>query len=376
MHTELKEVSDEKGRKAFIHFPFDLFKDNPYWIPPLNFDELNTLDKKKNPAFEYCEARFWLAYQNEKIVGRVAAIINQKHIKKWEQPYIRFGWLDFIDDTDVSSALIGVVENWAKERGLSAVHGPLGFCDMDREGMLVEGFNEMSTMITNYNFPYYPQHLEKFGYVKDTDWVEYEISMPEVVDERIHKAAEIVQKRGNLHLLKVKNKKQLLAYAKELFQVYDEAYRQLYGFVPLTEKQVEVYIDQYFGFISPEFVPIVLDQNNKMVGFGITMPSLARALQKARGELFPFGFLHILKAMQKNDRADLYLIGVKDEYQGAGVNAVIMDSVIQVFKQKGIVHVESNPELEDNLMVRTQWKYFETRQHKRRRVFIKTLRPQ
>jgi ribosomal protein S18 acetylase RimI-like enzyme len=376
MHTELKEVLDDKGLKAFIHFPFDLFKENPYWIPPLNFDEFNTLNKQKNPAFDYCEARLWLAYQNNKIVGRVAAIINHKHIKKWEQPYIRFGWLDFIDDEDVSGALIGAVEGWAKERGLTAVHGPLGFCDMDREGMLVEGFNEMSTMITNYNFPYYPQHLDKLGYIKDTDWVEYEISMPTVVDERIHKAAEIVQKRGNLHLLKVKSKKELLSYAKEIFQVYDEAYKRLYGFVPLTEKQVDGYIDQYFGFISPEFVPIVLDQNNKVVGFGITMPSLARALQKANGELFPFGFLHILKAMQKNDRADLYLIGVKDEYQGAGVNAMIMDSVIQVFQQKGIVRVESNPELEDNLMVRTQWKYFETRQHKRRRVFIKSLIPQ
>jgi ribosomal protein S18 acetylase RimI-like enzyme len=376
MHTELKEVLDDKGLKAFIHFPFDLFKENPYWIPPLNFDEFNTLNKQKNPAFDYCEARLWLAYQNNKIVGRVAAIINHKHIKKWEQPYIRFGWLDFIDDEDVSGALIGAVEGWAKERGLTAVHGPLGFCDMDREGMLVEGFNEMSTMITNYNFPYYPQHLDKLGYIKDTDWVEYEISMPTVVDERIHKAAEIVQKRGNLHLLKVKSKKELLSYAKEIFQVYDEAYKRLYGFVPLTEKQVDGYIDQYFGFISPEFVPIVLDQTNKVVGFGITMPSLARALQKANGELFPFGFLHILKAMQKNDRADLYLIGVKDEYQGAGVNAMIMDSVIQVFQQKGIVRVESNPELEDNLMVRTQWKYFETRQHKRRRVFIKSLIPQ
>ncbi len=376
MHTEIKEVLDEKGLKAFIHFPFILFKDNPYWIPPLNFDEFNTLNKKKNPAFEYCEARLWLAYQNNKIVGRVAAIINHMHIKKWEQPYIRFGWLDFIDDADVSGALIGAVEGWAKEKGLTAVHGPLGFCDMDREGMLVEGFDEMSTMITNYNFPYYPQHLEKMGYIKDTDWVEYEIRMPEVVDERIHKAAEIVQKRGHLHLLKVKNKKELLSYAKEIFQVYDEAYKRLYGFVPLTEKQVDGYIDQYFGFISPEFVPVVLDQDNKVVGFGITMPSLARALQKAKGELFPFGFLHILRAMQKNDRADLYLIGVKDEYQGAGVNAVIMDSVIQVFKDKGIVRVESNPELEDNLMVRTQWKYFETRQHKRRRVFIKSLNPQ
>jgi len=376
MHTEIKEVLDEKGLKAFIHFPFILFEDNPYWIPPLNFDEFNTLNKKKNPAFEYCEARLWLAYQNNKIVGRVAAIINHMHIKKWEQPYIRFGWLDFIDDADVSGALIGAVEGWAKEKGLTAVHGPLGFCDMDREGMLVEGFDEMSTMITNYNFPYYPQHLKKMGYIKDTDWVEYEIRMPEVVDERIHKAAEIVQKRGHLHLLKVKNKKELLSYAKEIFQVYDEAYKRLYGFVPLTEKQVDGYIDQYFGFISPEFVPVVLDQDNKVVGFGITMPSLARALQKAKGELFPFGFLHILRAMQKNDRADLYLIGVKDEYQGAGVNAVIMDSVIQVFKDKGIVRVESNPELEDNLMVRTQWKYFETRQHKRRRVFIKSLNPQ
>jgi GNAT superfamily N-acetyltransferase len=371
METEIKEVTNLKELKAFIHFPHDLYRGNPYWVPSLTFDELNTLCRDKNPAFEYCETRYWLAYREGRIVGRVAAILNRRHIEKWKQPYLRFGWIDFIDDPLVSAALMGAVEAWAKENSLTAVHGPLGFTDMDREGMLVEGFDELATLITIYNYPYYPNHLERLGYIKDTDWMEYEISVPPQSNETIARIADIALRRNKLKLLEAKNKKELLPYTKELFQLLQEAYQQLYGFVPLTEKQVDTYIAQYFGFITPDFVPIVLDQSGQMVAFGIVMPSLSRALQKARGELFPLGFIHLMRALKKNDRADLYLVAVKPEYQGKGVNAILMNKIHSTFIKLGVTKAESNPELETNANVQGQWKYYEKRQHKRRRIFIK-----
>jgi len=373
MDVVIKEVTNSKELKAFIHFPHKLYRGNPNWVPNLTFDELNTLRRDKNPAFEHCEAKYWLAYRQGRIVGRVAAILNRKHIEKWGQRYMRFGWIDFIDDPAVSEALIKTVEAWAKETGMTAVHGPLGFTDLDREGMLVEGFDELATLATVYNYPYYPVHMEKLGYTKDTDWMEYEMTVPPEPNETIARIADIALRRNKLHLLDVRSKKEMLPYARELFQILDDEYAHLYGFVPLTEKQVTAYIDQYFGFVIPDFVPVIMDQNNRMVAFGIIMPSLSLALQKAKGELFPFGFIHLLKALKKNDRADLYLVAVRSEYQGKGVNAILMNKMNQVFLKLGITKVESNPELETNANVQGQWKYYEKRQHKRRRVFIKQL---
>ena len=373
MDLQIKEVTTLNELKDFIKFPIRLYHDNPCYVPPLISDELNTLRRDKNPAFETCQARYWLATRDGSIVGRVAAILNQPHIEKWGQRYMRFGWLDFIDDPQVSTALLQAVETWARETGMAAVHGPLGFTDMDREGMLVEGFDELATMITLYNHPYYPAHLEKLGYAKDIDWVEYEISMPAEPDERIARMAAIVMKRNKFHLLEVRNKKELLKHAKELFQLLENEYKLLYGTVPLTPKQVDAYISQYFGFIQPEFVPMVYNKKNEMVAFGIALPSLARALQKSHGYLFPFGFIHLLKALRKNERADLYLVAVKSEYRGSGANAILMNSMYEVFRKLGVRKIETNPELETNLLVQGQWKYFETRQHKRRRVFIKAL---
>jgi GNAT superfamily N-acetyltransferase len=373
MDVQIKEVTSLRELKAFIRFPIRLYRDNPYYVPALVSDELNTLRRDKNPAFETCQARYWLAVRDGSIVGRVGAILNHPHIQKWGQRYLRFGWLDFIDDPQVSGALLQTVEAWAKEAGLAAVHGPLGFTDMDREGMLVEGFGELATMITLYNHPYYPAHLEKLGYAKDIDWVEYEISMPVEPDEKIARMAAIVMKRNKFHLLEVRNKKELLLHAKELFQLLENEYKILYGTVPLTPRQVDAYIDQYFGLIQPEFVPMVFNEKNEMVAFGIALPSLSRALQKARGELFPFGFIYLLNALRKNERADLYLVAVKSEYRGSGANAILMNSMYEVFRKLGVRKVETNPELETNQLVQGQWKYFETRQHKRRRVFIKNL---
>lgn len=373
MTVQIKEVTTLKGLRKFVLFPFQLYKNNPYWVPLLSLDELNTLRKDKNPAFEHCEARYWLAYKDGKMVGRIAGILNRKHIEKWNEPRLRFGWIDFVDDPDVSAALMGVVEAWARENGLSAVHGPLGFTDMDREGMLIEGFSELSTLATNYNHAYYPVHMERMGYCKDIDWMEYEMVVPAEPNETIARIADIALRRNKLKLLDIPNKKELLPLARELFELLNDEYKHLYGTVPLTEKQIETYVKQYFGFISPEFVPIVVDQNNRMVAFGIVMPSLSKALQKAHGELLPLGFYHILRALKKNDRADLYLVAVRSEYQGKGVNAILMNQMQQVFNRLKITKVETNPELETNTNVQGQWKYYERRQHKRRRIYIKSL---
>jgi len=366
-------VAGRRDLKAFIRFPHKLYRGNPYWVPNLDFDEWNTLRPEKNPAFDHCQAKYWLAFRQGRIVGRIAAILNRKHIDKWQQRYLRFGWVDFIDDPAVSAALFSVVEAWALECGMEAVHGPLGFSDMDREGMLVEGFDEMATLITNYHFPYYSAHLEALGYGKDIDWLEYDLTVPPAPDETIARIAAIALRRNDLHLLQARRTKDLLPYAHELFRLLDEEYKDLYGVVPLTAKQVDQYISQYLGFIRPEFVPVVLDASNRMVAFGITMPSLARALQKTKGRLLPFGFIHLLRALRKNDRAELYLVAVRSEYRGKGVNAILMDRMNRLFIRRGIRHVESNPELETNQNVRGQWKHYAARQHKRRRVFIKRL---
>lgn len=373
MSIEIKEVKNRRDLRKFILFPKSLYHKSPYWIPPLEADEWNTLDSKKNAAFEYSEARFWLAYKDGKTAGRIAAILSEGHRGHWNQSYMRFGWIDFIDDTDVASALMGAVENWARQKGCTAVHGPMGFSDMDHAGMLVEGFDEMPTMINIYNYDYYPKQLERLGYVKDTDWVEYELVVPKELDPKIVKVSEILLKRNNLHMLNARSKKDILPYAHRIFDLLNEAYSNLYGFVPLNDKQIEDYTKQYFGFIKPEFVPVVLNDNDEVVAFGITMPSLSRALQKAGGKLFPFGFIHMLKALRKNNRADLYLVAVKPQLQGLGINSLLINQVFNAFRIAGIEKAESNPELENNSQVQAQWKHFEHRQHKRRRVYIKHL---
>lgn len=369
----IKEARSLRDLKRFVDFPFSLYKNNPYWVPTLRMDDLNTFRSDRNPAFEFCRARYWLAYRGNEIVGRVAAIINQRHIDKWGQRFLRFGWIDFVDDLEVAKALLAEVENWAREEGLEAIHGPLGFTDLDREGMLVEGFDELGTLATFYNYPYYPEYMERLGYKKDTDWVEFNVQIPEKPDERVTRLADTLMRRYGLRLLEVKRKKDLLKYAPAIFDVLDEAYSHLYGTTPLTKKQVNAYIKQYFGFVSPDFVPTVVDAEGKLVAFGIAMPSLSYALQRSKGRLFPFGFIHLLRALKKNDMGDLYLIGIRKEYQGRGVYALMIQSILRVFNEFGIRSVETAANLEDNLRVQAIWKNFEHRQHKRRRIYIKHL---
>lgn len=373
MSIYIKEVSTKSDLMKFIKFPFKHYSGNKYWIPPLIMDEKRNLCKDKNPAFDFCEAKYWLAYKYNQLVGRVAGIINNRYNEKVGESFSRFGYLEFTDDEDVSFALINTVEAWAKEKGASKIHGPLGFTDMDPEGMLVEGFEELPTIATIYNYSYYPKHIEKYGYKKDIDWLEYELVPPKEIPEKVERIAKAVFERYHLKMFEVKKAKDLLPYAHEIFYVLNDAYKNIYGFVPLTEKQIDLYVKQYFGFIKPGYVPVILNEKNEVIAFGITMPSLSAAFQKAKGRLFPFGFIHILTALKKNSRVDLYLTGVRPDYQDKGVNAIMMYEMNKIYAKNNIEKVESNPELETNTKVQAQWRHYEGRQHKRRRCYIKEL---
>ncbi|OGS45091.1 MAG: hypothetical protein A2539_05840 [Elusimicrobia bacterium RIFOXYD2_FULL_34_15] len=370
---EIREVKSKSDLKQFVNFPYELYRGNSYWIPPLQFDELNTLSWDKNPAFEFCEARYWMAFKDNKIAGRIAGIINKKYIEIWKNKYLRFGWFDFINDEEVSKVLLEKVENWAKEKGLAGVHGPLGFTDLDREGMLIEGFNELGTMATNYNYPYYPIHIEKFGYKKDADWVEYEVKVPSQIPEKAERISQIMLKKMKLRLLDAKKSKDILKYAKGIFELLNEAYENLYGVVPLSERQIDSYTKQYFGFVSPDYLKVIIDENDKVAAFLVAMPSLSRALQKSNGKLLPFGFIHLLKALKSPKYIDLCLIAVRPSLQGKGVNALLMTEITKSSIKNSIISAETNPELESNTKVQSHWKHYDARQHKRRRCFLKTL---
>ncbi len=372
---EIKQVNTTRDLKTFLRVPHSIPREGNNWVPALDFDEMNTLHWDRNPAFEHCQARYFLAYRGKEVVGRVAAIYNRLHAETWSQNYLRFGWIEFLDDPTISAALMGAVEDWAQELGCDAVHGPLGFTDLDREGLLVEGFDELATLATRHDPPYYMRHLEELGYEKDVDWLEHLVTLPDQLDDKVLRVAEIARKRYQLHVLDARNKKELLPYAPELFEVINEAYSHLYGVVHLTEKQRDVYVKQYFGFVIPDLVPVVLDEDGRMVAFTIAMPSLSRAIQKAHGRLFPLGFLHLLGALRKFDRVDVYLGAVLPHLQGRGVNAIMIEAFVNACKKYGVKTVHVNPQLETNQKVWSQWRYFDTRQHKRRRVYIKHLLP-
>lgn len=374
MNISLSEVLSQKELRQFVDFQYDLYKDNRYWVPPLKKEELFLLDREKNPAFDFCETKYWLAYKENKVVGRIAGIINHKFNEKFNKKIMRFGWIDFVNDKEVSSSLLNAVENWADEKDMNEIHGPLGFTDMDGEGTLIEGFDELSVLGSIYNYDYYPNLIEAEGYSKDIDWVEYEVTMTsDPVPQKITRIAEIALKRNKLHLLNVNKPKELLPYAKEMFYLINKSYQDLYGFVELSDKQIDMYVKQYFGFIKPEYLPIVLNEDNEMVAFGITMPSMSEAFQKAKGKLFPFGFIHILKAMKNNPRLDLYLTAVRPDMQDKGVNAILMNEINKMIIKNNITKVETNRELEDNSKVQAQWRFFEHRLHKRRRCYKKEL---
>lgn len=373
MSVEIKKVTTKSELKRFIRFNYEFYKDNSYSVPDLYDDMLNTFSPKKNAAFEFCEADYFLALRDGKIVGRVAAIINRRANETWNRKTVRFGWIDFIDDMEVSAALIDTVKQWGKERGMTEIEGPLGFTDMDAEGMLVEGFDQLSTMATIYNYPYYPQHMERLGLSKSADWVEMKIYVPDAIPEKHRRISEIIARRYNLHIRKLKSKKEVRqsGVAHDIFRLINDAYTPLFGYSRMTERQIDQYVKMYVPVLDLRMVSIVENEQNEIVAVGISMASLSRALQKAKGRLLPFGWYHLLKAlMWKRPKVlDLLLVAVRPDYQGKGVNALLFTDLIPVYKELGFEYAESNPELEMNEKVQNQWQYFKTEQHKRRRCF-------
>jgi len=368
---EIIEVNTKAELNKFIAFPDKLYKNNKFRVPQLHSFEKSTLIKEKNPAFEFCEARYWLAYHGNVIVGRIAGILNKKSNKIWKESYIRFGWIDFIDDDQVSSALIKTVEYWAKSLGMKGIHGPLGFTDMDLEGMLVDGFDEIGTQATIYNFPYYPKHLEKMSFKKDVDWIQHEITIPNEVPERVKRITELVMKKYNLRILDAKKPKDVLPYAKKMFNTLNEAFGHLYGYVALTDKQIEKYTKDYFSIIDTKYICFVLNEDDDVVGFGISVLSLSKALQKAKGKLFPLGFIHILKALKKNDTVDMLLQGVKPDYIKKGVAAIFYNKLMQAYIDNGVKTAITSHILEENKNSHQMFDAYETRQHLRRRIYVK-----
>ena len=377
MSVEIKKVTTKSELKRFIRFNYEFYKDNPYSVPDLYDDMLNTFSPKKNAAFEFCEADYFLALRDGKIVGRVAAIINRRANETWNRKTVRFGWIDFIDDMEVSTALIDTVKQWGKERGMTEIEGPLGFTDMDAEGMLVEGFDQLSTMATIYNYPYYPQHIERLGFTKDADWVEYKIYIPDAIPDKHKRISDLIQRKYNLKIKKYTSSRKIARdYGQAIFELINEAYTPLYGYSALTQRQIDQYVKMYLPILDLRMVTLITDQDDQLVAVGISMPSLSEALQKSHGRLLPFGWYYLLKALFFKRRAkmlDLLLVAVKPEYQNKGVNALLFSDLIPVYQQLGFEYAESNPELELNGKVQAQWEYFRTEQHKRRRAFIKEI---
>ena len=377
MAITIKKVSSKRELHKFIRFNYELYKGNPYSVPDLYDDMLNTFNKKKNAAFEFCEAEYFLAYKDNKIVGRVAGIINNRANEKWDKKVVRFGWIDFIDDIEISSALLKAVEEWGKERGTTHIQGPLGFTDFDAEGMLIEGFDQLSTMATIYNHPYYPEHMAKLGYEKDADWVEYKIYIPDAIPEKHQRISDLIQRKYNLKIKKYTSAKKIgRDYGQAIFELMNDAYSQLYSYSPLSQKQIDQYVKMYLPILDLRMVTLITDSEDQLVAVGISMPSLAEALQKSHGRLLPLGWFYLLKALFMKRRAkmlDLLLVAVKPEYQNKGVNALLFSDLIPVYQKLGFIFAESNPELELNGKVQAQWDYFKTEQHKRRRAFIKEI---
>ncbi len=377
MSVTITEVQSKSDRRKFVKFPAGLYKGNPYYVPTLVLDEMETLNEKKNPVFEFCELKMFLAWRNNKIVGRIAAFIHQRSNEIWNQKHARFGWVDFIDDNEVVDSLFAAAENWAKSKGMEAIHGPLGFTDLDHEGLLIEGYDRISTMATTYSYPYYKNQIERLGYQKDVDWNEYFLEVPSEAPERHQRIAGIIKKKYGLKVLKFQNLKQVTPYIDRVFNLLNEAYKPLYGFVPLTKKQIDYYVKMYVPLLRWDIVTIIIKEDtDEVVAFGIGTPSLSNALISSRGKLFPFGWFGLLKALKgkNNPVVDLMIIGISPEYQGKGVNAIIFVDFIVSAYNSGFRFAESNPELEMNNKMSSLWDGFNPENHKRRRAYIKHLK--
>lgn len=378
---EIKKVESRRDLCKFIDFHNELYKGNPYHVPNLYFDEMNTFRKDKNAAFDFCEAEYFMAYRDGKAVGRVAAIINHSANKKWERESVRFGWIDFVDDIEVSKALLKAVEDYGKSKGMKEIVGPLGFTDMDPEGMLLYGYDQLGTQATAYNYPYYPEHMDRMGgWEKDNDYVEYKLYVPEEMPEKYATIAKMIQKRYNLQVKKLKRNEIYgeNGYGRKIFQVVNETFKDLYGYSKLTDRQIEQYVKMYLPMADLDLITIIEDWNtpdHKVVGVGISIPSLARALQKCGGKLFPFGWWHILRALKfhKTEVVDLLLVGVLPEYRQKGTNALLFYDLIPHYQRLGFKWGETHVEMETNMKVQGQWQYLNREIHKRRRCYKKDI---
>ncbi|MDD5782225.1 MAG: N-acetyltransferase [Muribaculaceae bacterium] len=369
MAVEIRVIQPTPAQlKQFVHFGIDLYKGNEYYVPALVIDEIDTLNPAKNPAFDFCESRYFMAFRDGKPVGRIAAIINRQVNERSGKKTVRFGFVDFIDDDEVVDALFDAVKDWGRQKGLDTIVGPLGFTDMDNEGMLTDGFDQLGTMATIYNYPYYNTQMKRMGFEVDASWVEFKVMMPEGIPDKHQRICDIVRRKYGVRNVHFKSKKELVAkYGRALFELINKTYDQLYGYSPLTPKQIDHYIKMYVPIVRLENLSVIVDSDDRLVGLGLAMPSLSKALIKSRGRLFPTGWYHLLKALKaQNDIVDLLLVAVEPEYQSKGVNSLLFTDLIPSFIKQGYKCAETNPELETNQRVQSQWQYFDTTLHKRR----------
>ena len=376
MAVEIRQIETKRELKQFIQFANDLYADCPYYCPPLLFDELNCFDPEKNPALEVCEFQLWMAYREGKPVGRVAGIINRRANEKWGFKHVRFGWFDFIDDIEVSKALLDTVAAWGKARGMDALNGPVGFTDFDHEGLLLEGYDYPAVMASLYNYPYYVKHVEAYGLTKEADWIELQVFPPKQTPERIERLAEMVKQRYHVKIVKVKNSRELVKrFGIEYMDVIDAAYQKLYNFQPMTDKQKNYYKDMYFQFLNFDFVTLVVNEKEELVGVGLGMPDISPALRKCGGKLLPFGWYHLLKALKAKhmESFSFLLIAVRPDYQDKGINALFLQDQIPLINQYGIRKLETTSMLETNTKVLSFFTQFEHKQHKKHRAYIKAL---
>ncbi|MBQ0043546.1 MAG: N-acetyltransferase [Bacteroidales bacterium] len=377
MPIEITKVSSRKELRTFAEYPNKLYKGNPYYVPVLVSDDMKTFDKKKNASFEFCDADYFLAYKDGKLVGRVAALINPRANDAWSKKTVRYGWIDFIDDREVSSALLKTVEDWGRERGMDDIEGPLGFTDFDTEGMLVDGFEELGTMITFYNHPYYMEHLEALGYTKRKDWVERRLVVPDTIPEKYGKYASLVAERNGLKVVRYTRKEiKQKGIGFKFFDLINRTYCVLYGYSQLSGKQMAQYVETYLSMLNLDYVSFIEDRKGDLAAFGVMIPSMSRALQKSGGKWLPFGWFHLMRALlfHKTDTADMLLIAVRPDLQAKGVPAMLISDIFPRLVAGGFKYAETNPELEDNYSVQNLWSVFESRQHRRRRIYGKEMK--
>lgn len=369
----IREVKTKKDRKLFVDFIGKLYEGNEYYVPSMRSDELAIMDPDKNPSLKRCDSIWLLAYKDGEIVGRVGGIFAPNSNKIWGEANVRFTRLDFIDDLEVSKALLDAIEAWCREKGMNSVHGPMGFTDFDEEGMLIEGFDKMATFITIYNYSYYTQHLDAHGYLKDVDWLEQQIQVPDKIDAKLFKISDLLQEKYGYELIEVKNRSQSMKLAKEALALHSKTYAKLYGFVPLSDEEVKGVASQYIGLLNPDFIKLVKDSSGKIIAFGLAMPSLSKAARKGKGRLFP-GLFYLLHALKKNDVLELLIIGVDPSHQKQGVHAVLMTAMFKTCVKYGIKYCETNPMLEDNFNIQNLWAKYNPKDARRRRAYIKKIK--